>query len=110
MNDQQKWDTILKWGTGVSIPLLLFVMTALWSISQTVSVNAAEMAVMQARLGSMEKTIIDIGKAANETRDAAVDMKVSQAGFQAEMKTQLSDLKEQFDSIRSAAHRRAGIK
>jgi hypothetical protein len=97
-------DRILPWMAGITMPLLVIALSALWGVSNQMSAYASENEVFKLRVSQNERAMLDIKSSTNEIVKAVTEMKVIQsthnALMQAEVEHMKNDMKDLSEYIR----------
>jgi hypothetical protein len=90
---------------GISTPLLIVALSALWGVSNQMSAYASENEVLKVRVTQNERTILEIQSSVNEISKAVTEMKVIQSTHNAIMQSEVehmkNDMKRISDYVRS---------
>lgn len=93
----------VKWGAGIAVTLLLFMISSLWTASIAASERESAFRVLETRVNSLEKTVYSISTSVNSVAQSASDMRSSQAEFQARMNAQMEYIKSDLTELRDSA-------
>jgi hypothetical protein len=90
----------VKWGIGVALTILIFLGGALWSAGSNAATQAAKGDVLEARANAHDTSIMQMMTSVNQISNSVAGMRESNAAFQAEIRANLLNMKEEMERIR----------
>lgn len=93
----------LPWTAGITIPLLIVVLSALWGVSNTMSALAVDNAVLETRTDYLERAIFDIKSSVDSISKSVSSLAITQSTHNALIEVKIdmlkSDLKARSEPI-----------
>lgn len=93
-------DKVLPWVSGVTVPLLIVVLSALWGVSNTLAAQAAEKEVLKVRTDQMERAILDIKTSVGQMTSTVNEMKIHQSTHNALIELKVDTIKTDIENLR----------
>jgi hypothetical protein len=93
-------EKMLPWISGVTMPLLIVVLSALWGVSNTMSTMAAENEVLKVRTNNMERAILEIKTSVNQMSSTVNEMKIQQATHSALVELKVDTIRKDIETLR----------
>lgn len=93
-------ERMLPWISGITMPLLIVVLSALWGVSNTMSTMAAENEVLEVRMNQMERAILEIKTSANQMSGAVNEMQIQQSTHNALIELKVDTIRKELENLR----------
>ena len=98
--DRPVIDKILPWTAGITIPLLIVIMSALWGMSSQMSARASEAEVQKVRTDQLERAILDIKMSANQIDNTVKSLEISQTRHNTLMESKIDHIRKDVDELK----------
>lgn len=95
-------DRILPWTTGITIPLLIIMMSALWGMSSQMSARASENEVLKARTDTLERAVLDIKTSVSQIDTIVRSLQITQTQHNTLIETRVDYIKKEVDGLKLA--------
>jgi uncharacterized protein YlxW (UPF0749 family) len=95
-------DRILPWTAGITLPLLVVVLSALWGVSNNMSAIAAENEVLKVRASHTENAILDMKSTVSNMQNTVKTLEVNQSTHNALMQSKIDGLSRDMDKLLKA--------
>lgn len=90
----------LKWIVGVTIPILVFIAGAVWSMNGELDEKETRLQVLEVRVDNIEKTVAATLQAAERISGDTNRMSKDQAAYQAVMSLRIEQVQKDMSTLR----------
>ena len=94
MTRQDFIDVVLKWTTGITIPLLIILMSVVWNLSAAVNDSMSQNEIMRMRITNLENATADIKSSMRQIETSITDIRIEQTKHYSELATALNQLEK----------------